>query len=122
MLDMASSDPKSTNLSISKCATRCLGSFRQCLTKAASIHARELAMVEDQLAKFSLWTAYFQVFASNRESLDHRLRESFDIQDAIVGVVEALDYSVLKCRCISSESILPYFRRQGASYIEREGY
>lgn len=113
MPDMASLDPDPTKLTISSCATRCHGSFQRCLSKAASFHPRELALIENQLAKFSLWTAYFQVFGSGRESLDHRLRESFDIQDAIIEVVEALSYSVLKCKCISSESALPYFRRQG---------
>ncbi|KAL7910878.1 hypothetical protein GGI35DRAFT_445858 [Trichoderma velutinum] len=100
MPDMASSDPKPTHLTISKCATRCIGSFQRCLARAASIHARELALIENQLAKFSLWASHFQVFASGRESLDHRLLESFDIQDAIIGVVETLNYSVLKCTSI----------------------
>ncbi|KAK0764929.1 hypothetical protein N5P37_002401 [Trichoderma harzianum] len=104
MPDMASSGPGSTELTISNCATRCHESFQQCLVKAASIHARELALIENQFAKFSLWTAYFQVFGSGRDSLDHRLRESFDVQDAIIGVVEALNYSVLKCTSILEAS------------------
>lgn len=111
MSDMTSSDPEPIKLVISNCATQCLGSFQQCLAKAASVHARELALVENQLAKFSLWAACFQVFTSGRESLDYRLRGSFDTQDAITGVVEALDYSVQNCKCISSESLSPYFHK-----------
>lgn len=120
MPDMASAGSDPLGLTISNCATRCHGSFQQCLVKAASIHAREEALIENQLAKYSLWTAYFQVFGSGRESLDYRLRESFDVQDAIIGVVEALNYSVLKCRCLSSESLLPFFPRQGIFNMHRD--
>ncbi|KAL6804133.1 hypothetical protein J3E68DRAFT_423041 [Trichoderma sp. SZMC 28012] len=101
---MASSDSESMKLTISKCASRCLGSFQQCLTKAASILRPESARIDHQLTKFSLWTARFQVFASGGKSLDHRLRELFDILDAIIGVVEALDYSVSKCTLILETS------------------
>ncbi|KAL7951537.1 hypothetical protein V8C42DRAFT_304373 [Trichoderma barbatum] len=97
---MASLDQETTKLTIFDCASRCIRSFQQCLPAAASIHARESALVEDQLAKFSLWTANFKVFASGRESLDHRLREVLDIQDAIIGVLEALDYRIMSCTSI----------------------
>lgn len=64
-----------------------------------------MIILEIQLGEFSLWTAFNGAFASGRESLDYGLRESPDLQDAIIGVMEALDYSVLHCKCISSESL-----------------
>ncbi|KAL6817785.1 hypothetical protein J3E69DRAFT_374757 [Trichoderma sp. SZMC 28015] len=102
--DMASSDPESTRLIISNCATRCIQSLQQCRTKAAYIHDREMFMVEIQLGEFSLWTAFNGVFASGRESLDYRLQGSPDLQDAIIVVMEALDYSILNCTSILETS------------------
>ncbi|KAM5347582.1 hypothetical protein ACJ41O_007406 [Fusarium nematophilum] len=72
-------------------------SFQQCLNKAACIHARELSLVEDQHARFSVWAANIRVFGSGRDSLDHRLREASDVQDAVAGILETLDYRIQTC-------------------------
>ena len=85
---------------VAGCAESCLQSFQECLRKAASIHARELSLVEDQLARFSVWTANIRVFVPGRGSLDHRLREAPDVQDAVAGLLEVLDYQLQNCRCI----------------------
>ncbi|KAF3068145.1 hypothetical protein CFAM422_008151 [Trichoderma lentiforme] len=61
-------------------------------------------MVEIQLGEFSLWTAFNGVFVSGRESLDYHLRGSPDLQDAIIGVMEALDYSIPNCTSILETS------------------
>ncbi|KAI1488415.1 hypothetical protein F5X96DRAFT_680485 [Biscogniauxia mediterranea] len=82
---------------VSGCAQLCFKSFQECLDKAASIHSRELSLVEDQLARFSLWTANISVFAPSRGSLDHRLREAPDVQDVVTGLLEALEYQVKGC-------------------------
>ncbi|KAI1636334.1 hypothetical protein F4809DRAFT_650603 [Biscogniauxia mediterranea] len=74
---------------VAGCAQLCFKSFQECLDKAASIHSRELSLVEDQLARFSLWTANISVFAPSRGSLDHRLREAPDVQD--VGCSQIID-------------------------------
>jgi hypothetical protein len=82
---------------VAACAESCLNSFQRCLNQAAAIHARELSLVEDQLARLSLWCSNISVFALGRGSLDHRLREAPDVQDAISGVLEALDYRLHGC-------------------------
>ncbi|KAI1112786.1 hypothetical protein F5Y14DRAFT_452630 [Nemania sp. NC0429] len=73
-------------------AELCFKSFQHCLNEAAAIHPRELSLVEDQLARFSLWSSNIRVLVSGRGSLDYRLREAPDIQDAVIGLLEALDY------------------------------
>lgn len=87
---------------VAGCAELCLKSFQQCLHKAASVHARELSLTDDQLARFSVWAANIRVFAPSRGSLDYRLREAPDVQDAVIGLLEALNYRVQKCRFILS--------------------
>ncbi|KAK1975650.1 hypothetical protein LZ30DRAFT_764133 [Colletotrichum cereale] len=82
---------------IAELARLCVGSFQQCLDKAADVHPRELTLVENQSARFSVWTANIGVFASGRESLDHRLREAPDIQDAVGGLLEALELRAQIC-------------------------
>jgi hypothetical protein len=100
MANMSSLGQKLPEITISDCASRCIKSFKTCLHEAASVHARELALVDNQLARFSLWTANVKALASGRGSLDFRLRDAFDVQDAIVGVVEALNYRILTCMFI----------------------
>lgn len=100
MANMSSSGQKLPEITISDCVSRCIKSFKTCLHEAASVHARELALVDNQLAWFSLWTANVKALASGRGSLDFRLRDAFDVQDAIVGVVEALNYRILTCMFI----------------------
>ncbi|KAI0101218.1 hypothetical protein F4814DRAFT_432601 [Daldinia grandis] len=82
---------------VAKSAASCLHSFQQCVQKAASIHPRELSLVEDQLARFSVWTTNIRVFAPGRAALDHRLREAPDVQDAVVGLLDALAFRVQSC-------------------------
>ncbi|OIW32349.1 hypothetical protein CONLIGDRAFT_593596, partial [Coniochaeta ligniaria NRRL 30616] len=80
-------------------AETCIASFQQCLHKAASVHPRELSLVEDQLARFSVWTGNIRVFGSSRQSLDHRLRESPEVRDTFVALLEAIEYRVETCKC-----------------------
>jgi len=87
-------------------AELCLRSFQQCLQQSASVHPRELSLVEDQLARFSIWTASIGVFAPGRASMDHRLREVPDIQDVVRGLLDALDDRIQNCRYTSIHSIL----------------
>jgi hypothetical protein len=87
-------------------AELCLHSFEQCLQQAASIHPRELSLVEDQLARFSVWTANIGVFAPGRASMDHRLREVPDVQVVVTGLLEALDDRIQNCRYTSIHTML----------------
>ncbi|KAJ4190422.1 hypothetical protein NW755_005564 [Fusarium falciforme] len=78
-------------------ARSCSESFQNCLNKAAQIHHRELSLVEDQHARFAIWAANIRVFSAGRDSLDHRLREATDVQDAVIGLLQALDYRIQNC-------------------------
>ncbi|KAJ1327387.1 PR domain zinc finger protein 5 [Microdochium nivale] len=71
-------------------AALCLRRFKSCLDRAAIIHARELSAVEDQLARFSLWSGNIRVFGSSRQSLDHRLREAPEVLDVVLAMLGAL--------------------------------
>ncbi|CCF42269.1 serine/threonine protein phosphatase [Colletotrichum higginsianum] len=82
---------------IADLARSCLERFQKCLNKAADVHPRELTLVENQVARFSVWAANIGVFAPGRGSLDHRLREAPDVQDAVGGLLEALGLRALSC-------------------------
>lgn len=83
---------------VAESAASCLHSFQQCVQRAASIHPRELSLVEDQLARFYVWTTNIRVFAPGRAALDHRLREAPDVQDAVIGLLDALAIRVQSCK------------------------
>jgi hypothetical protein len=83
---------------ISACANDCLESFQKCLFSAASIHPRELSMVEDQLARFSSWANGIGVFAPGSASMDHRLRYAPDVTGVVIGLLESLNYRCQSCR------------------------
>jgi hypothetical protein len=102
-LEMAAEQQQPT---IAGGAELCLRSFQQCLQQSASVHPRELSLVEDQLARFSIWTANIGVFAPGRASMDHRLREVPDIQDVVRGLLDALDDRIQNCRYTSIHSML----------------
>lgn len=76
----------------------CLDSFQNCLDQGALIHSREVSLVEDQLARFSIWAANIKALEFGRNSLDHRLREAPDIQDIVTGLLEALCAHLIKCK------------------------
>ncbi|KAM0239612.1 hypothetical protein ACHAP5_008183, partial [Fusarium lateritium] len=71
-----------TNLegpTIAAYANECLEFFQKCLSVAATIHPRELSMIEDQVARFSSWANGAGVFAQGSTSMDHRLRYTCDV-------------------------------------------
>ncbi|KAF6804483.1 serine/threonine protein phosphatase [Colletotrichum sojae] len=75
----------------------CLISLELCLQKAAKIHPRELSMVEDQFARFSVWKDSIGVFSEGRGSLDHRLREARDVREIITTLSETFNYRLQEC-------------------------
>ncbi|KAH8777846.1 hypothetical protein F5883DRAFT_696797, partial [Diaporthe sp. PMI_573] len=87
-------------MTVASDAETCLESFRKCLEYAAAVHSRELPLIDDQLARLSLWMGNIRVFGPSRQSLDHRLREAPEVQDTIAGLLEALTYHVDKCSTI----------------------
>ncbi|VUC32849.1 unnamed protein product [Clonostachys rosea] len=90
-------DSSSGQETVATLAELCLNTFQQGLKLSASHHPRYLALIEDQLARFSIWTSGNGVFAKARASMDHRLREAPDVQLAVCSLLEALDDSLQTC-------------------------
>ncbi|KND87725.1 hypothetical protein TOPH_07645, partial [Tolypocladium ophioglossoides CBS 100239] len=99
-------------------AETCTTSFQQCLHKTASVHARELSLVEDQLARFSLWSGNIRVFGSSRQSLDHRLREAPDIRDTFIALLEAIIYRIETCTS-SLEALSPQHADDALTAVDK---
>ncbi|KAI0405375.1 hypothetical protein F4802DRAFT_180093 [Xylaria palmicola] len=118
MAAIAATNQRAPAPTVTSRAESCAESFHQCLEQAATIHSRELSLVEDQLARFSLWCSNIRVFALARGSLDHRLREAPDVQDAIAGVLEALGYRVQGCLLIL-QSLGPKKATTSSSTLDR---
>uniref|UniRef100_A0A093VD80 Serine/threonine-protein phosphatase n=2 Tax=Talaromyces marneffei PM1 TaxID=1077442 RepID=A0A093VD80_TALMA len=66
-----------------------------------------MSRVEDQFARFSLWTANIGVFASGRASLDHRLREAQEVHEVITGLLEVLDDRIQECTSYLTSLVEP---------------
>ena len=98
---------KKDALTILDAAQRCLDGFQSCLDMAGLIHSREVSLVEDQLARFSIWAANIKALGKARDSLDHRLRESPDVQDIITGLLEALGAHLHHCEYSPTWSAYP---------------
>ncbi|KAF5712408.1 hypothetical protein FMUND_8503 [Fusarium mundagurra] len=87
--------------SVSQSARKCFESFQHCLNSASksdkpNAHWPKLSVVrvEDQLARFQLWTANIRVFSTGRDSLDYRLRDASDVKTPIIGLLQALDFRI----------------------------
>ncbi|KAJ4316001.1 hypothetical protein N0V84_008065 [Fusarium piperis] len=104
-----------TTTTVAASAQSCSQSFQSCINKAAQIHHRELSLVEDQHARFAIWAANIRVFSTGRDSLDHRLREASDVQDAVVGLLQALDYRIQSC----SNILEPMAEKNTGKLLER---
>ena len=82
---------------IAEVSRQCFTSFEQLLQLLASEHPRGTSLVEDQQARLSLWASSMDVFAAQRASLDHRLRDVPDIQEIVIGLLETLQDVILAC-------------------------
>lgn len=89
----------SSTPSVASSANQCLISFQKCILTASTVDAWELSMVEDQVARFSTWATALGVFASERSSMDHRLRNAPDVRNVVNGLLESLNYRNLMCEC-----------------------
>lgn len=78
-------------------ANECLDAFQVCILRASTVHAREISMVENQIARFSTWATALGVFAPERGSTDHRLRYAPDVRSVVNGLLESLKYRVETC-------------------------
>ncbi|KAJ9416676.1 hypothetical protein FOXG_10175 [Fusarium oxysporum f. sp. lycopersici 4287] len=103
----------SPNATVSECAQRCFESFQHCLNSASRSDKLRtprsqlsLVRVEDQLARFQLWTTNIRVFSTGRDSLDYRLRDVPDVQTPVIGLLQALDFQIKTCSRILDSILL----------------
>lgn len=82
--------------SASEAANRCIDAFNYAFQNT-SHSPQAFSLLEDELARFSLWTANMNVFAGARASLDYRLREAPDVHGVATGLLEALEYELREC-------------------------
>lgn len=74
-------------------------------------------MVEDQVARFSTWATALGVFAPDRLSMDHRLRNAPDVRNVVIGLLQSLNYRNLTCKYLSELNIrLLYSNYQQVKY------
>lgn len=93
-METASSQP-----TISEKARICLLSFKECLGKMAALDPQRQSLIENEFARFSVWTSNIGVFANGRASMDHRLREAPDVQRLVLGLLDVLHGRINKCMC-----------------------
>ncbi|CAF3570952.1 unnamed protein product [Fusarium graminearum] len=115
-------------ITIVDCAKSCLESFQKCLNSTgkadkvtASLTSRlspSLVRVEDQLARFSLWAANLNVFSASKASLDNRLREAPDVKDAIVALLETLNYRIKSCTRLINSTLCELTEQQLADSLQ----
>lgn len=87
---------------ISEKARTCLISFEKCLAQMINLDSQSQALIENEFARFSVWTSNIGVFANGRASMDHRLREAPDVQKLVLGLLDVLGRRIDKCMCLSS--------------------
>ncbi|KAK2055146.1 hypothetical protein LY76DRAFT_550841, partial [Colletotrichum caudatum] len=93
---MAAESNGMRRMALASYASGCLKSFQRCLEMSVSIHPRERSLVDDQVARFSVWASNIGAFAPGRGSLDYRLREAIEVFDVVAGLLEALQYRIQK--------------------------
>ncbi|KAH8753243.1 hypothetical protein F5883DRAFT_632829 [Diaporthe sp. PMI_573] len=72
-------------------ARACLVSFERCISITTGVDLQRQSSIEDQIARFSIWTFNMGVFVEPKASLDHRLREVPEVRDMVVGLLGVLD-------------------------------
>ncbi|ETS86734.1 hypothetical protein PFICI_00562 [Pestalotiopsis fici W106-1] len=82
---------------ISASARTCLDEFNRLLQSTLSLDGRRYSAIEDQMARFSLWTSNMAVFAPGRNCMDHRVREAPEVQRLILGILTVLQSRISEC-------------------------
>lgn len=81
----------SSHRMISEAAGECDNLFHQCLSQSRLLrHGPASALVEDQYGRFNIWISGIGVFAPAHASMDYRLRETPDVKDLVVRLLETL--------------------------------
>jgi hypothetical protein len=98
----------SASVPISERARTCLLTFEQCLHGCASLDTQRYSVIQDQTARFTIWTTNMAVFASAKACMDHRIREAPEVQRMLSGILEVLNGQIEECKS-------PWMRQATAS-------
>ncbi|OTB03536.1 hypothetical protein M426DRAFT_176005 [Hypoxylon sp. CI-4A] len=85
---------------ISTFARQCLISFKECLEGTSALDTNRYSSIEDQMARFSIWSANMAVFSSGKACMDHHVREVPEVQRLILGILEILQGRLQECTLI----------------------
>ncbi|KAJ6443904.1 protein phosphatase-1 [Purpureocillium lavendulum] len=72
---------------IASSAVACNTSLERCANGSTVVDARRQSAIEDQIARFSIWTSNMGDFARPNLSLDRRLRDAVVVRDIVVGLL-----------------------------------
>lgn len=81
---------------IAEHALQCNQMFRKCIT--APEISSDPTLIDDQLARFALWTSNMDVFGPPNVSLDYRLRYSPTVVDIIHQLLDVIYNALTFCR------------------------
>jgi len=93
-------EAQQTTLSATSRSQNCVAAFEQCLAEAEAIHPRERSLIDDQRSRFLVWAGNIGALSSTRASLDHRLRETPEVLDIILALLDSLEKRLRECRRI----------------------
>ncbi|KAH6991846.1 hypothetical protein EDB82DRAFT_494611 [Fusarium venenatum] len=99
---------------VSSQAAACFRLFDTCMARAANVDAQRQSCIEDQMARFSLWTSNMAVFARSKLSLDHRLRWTPQVRDLVTSLLGLLENDIQQLL-----SILEHLGLSGLSIPDR---
>jgi hypothetical protein len=87
---------------ISASVKDCLIAFEKCLSKAsqAGLGVYQYSSLENQMARFSIWTSNMAVFDTGKSCLEHHLREAKDIRRWMLGMLEVLNDQISECASV----------------------
>lgn len=83
------------SLSIAEHATQCQSLLRACMAKSDIVP--DPSIVDDQLARFSLWASNMDVYGPLNVSLDYRLRFSPTAADIIHQLLDIIIDTLQSC-------------------------
>jgi hypothetical protein len=66
----------------------------------AALDSRRKSLIENESARFSIWTSNTNIFAVGQASIDHRLRSASSVQRLVLRLLEVLHGDVEQCMCI----------------------
>jgi hypothetical protein len=86
-------------------AAQCLNLFRRCMSMPGIVP--DCTIIDDQLARFRLWTADMAVHESQHTSLDYRIRLNPTAAEMLHQLLEIICDTLLSCKylCTTLERI-----------------